>query len=317
VNADRRKPISLIIASRNRRAMLRDSVRSVLAGTVVPAEIVVIDQSDAPDGWFSRPVADRGTEVRYVWTIERGLSRANNLGVRLASHDAVAFTHDDVRVDPSWLAAVWTGLREGGRNTVVTGRIEADSAGEDGFAPTLRVGTVSATYRGRVGYDVLKPLNMAMYRSALEAVGGFDPRLGPGTPFPGAEDSDLGYRLLEAGFTIRYLPDALVHHRAWRTWPEFLPLRWAYGVAQGGFFAKHLRRSDLHILHRFIFDVLRRARRLPRRALREGSRALADPVFIAGNLVGAARWWRAHGVIRESPFPSYGSRCGTGTPADG
>jgi hypothetical protein len=39
---------SLVICSRNRRAMLGDTIRSVLRGTELPSEIVVVDQSDQP-----------------------------------------------------------------------------------------------------------------------------------------------------------------------------------------------------------------------------------------------------------------------------
>jgi len=133
-----------------------------------------------------------------------------------------------------------------------------------------------------------------MYRSALEAVGGFDERLGPGTPFPGAEDADLGFRLLDAGHRIVYVPDALLYHRAWRSDADYLPLRWTYGIAQGAYYAKHLRGGDLHMARRFAMDVLRRIRRFPKRCVRERRKALADPYFVAGNLVGALRWWHLY-----------------------
>lgn len=286
-------PTSLIIASRNRPGMLRETVASILAGTALPAELIIVDQSDRPDETLERMEGEADCRIRYLWTRLRGLCRANNLGAREAAYETLVFTHDDVSVDPAWLATLHGALVESGPDTVVTGRILAGETGRTGgYAPTLRTSTEPATYRGRIGYDVLKPLNMAMFRSALETAGGFDERLGPGTPFPGAEDADLGFRLLEAGFTIRYVPEALVYHRAWRAEAEYLPLRWAYGVAQGAFYAKHLRRNDLHMVRRFVMDALRRARRFPGRLVREPRRALADPIFLAGNVVGALRWWR-------------------------
>ena len=59
------------------------------------------------------------------------------------------------------------------------------------------------------------------------------------THLPGAY-----FRLLEAGYRIVYSPEAVLFHRAWRTPQSYLPLRWAYGVALGGFFAKHLTLRD-------------------------------------------------------------------------
>jgi len=272
--------------------MLIESIQSVLEGEAIPAEILVVDQSDQPDGLVADLTVPPGCSLTYRWTSERGLSRANNLGIEAARYDIVAFTHDDVRADTKWYAALIGRLQEAGQSTVVTGRVVAgDPEVPGGFAPTLTHESEAARYEGRVGKDVLKPLNMALYRSVAEAVGGFDPNLGPGTPFPGAEDADLGFRLLEAGFAIEYLPEATIYHRAWRAPEDYLPLRWAYGLAQGAFFAKHASRSDRYMLRRMGRDWLRRLRRFPRRLSTEGRRALGDPLFITGNVVGAARWY--------------------------
>lgn len=296
-------PVSLIIATRNRPEMLEATLQSLAGSTVLPAEVIVIDQSDHPR---ARPVVTglddlSGTRLRYCWSQTRGLSRANNLGVALAAFDLLLFTHDDVLLDPDWVENLVTALSEGQPRRVVTGRIlpgEAEVTG--GFAPTLRTDERPARYLGRVGFDVLKPLNMGLSRSAFEHAGGFDERLGPGTPFPGAEDADLGFRLLEAGYEIAYVPAATLIHRAWRHGDEYLPLRWRYGLAQGAFFAKHLHRNDWHMLWRFLADGRRRARRFPRRLLQEPGRAWGDPLFLIANLVGAWRWRRHRGRDKRS-----------------
>lgn len=282
---------TLIICSRNRPEMLRDAVESVLGSEELPDELIIVDQSTRPDEALANLRASPDCDIRYVPSNSVGLSRANNIAIAAASHELLVFTHDDVLVEPSWFGAIRRAQIETGRGAVVTGRILAAAAPDGGgYAPTLRVGTTPDVYRGRIGYDVLKPLNMAIPRGALESVGGFDERLGPGTPFPGAEDADLGFRLLEAGYEIHFVPDALLYHRAWRTEGEYLPLRWRYGVAQGGFYAKHFHWRDPHMLERFLRDAARRARHFPGRVVREGRRALGDPLFVAGNVLGAVRW---------------------------
>lgn len=282
---------SLIVCSRDRPEMLRDSVESILRGDELPTELIILDQSRQPNPAVANFPSPTACVLRYIHSDSTGLSRANNLAVEAASHDLLVFTHDDVMVEPSWFGAIRRAQLEAGERAVVTGRILAGAAPhEGGYAPTLQVGTIPDVYRGRIGYDVLKPLNMAVPRAALETVGGFDERLGPGTPFPGAEDADLGFRLLEAGYEIHFVPDALLYHRAWRTEGEYLPLRWRYGVAQGGFYAKHFHWRDPHMLERFLRDAARRARHFPRRLSREGRRALGDPLFVAGNVRGAILW---------------------------
>jgi len=274
--------------------MLRDAVASILSGDTLPAEILIVDQSDHPDEQLGTLRGPEGCTIRYLWSDSVGLCRANNLGVAAAANELLVFTHDDVRVTRDWFGTIVSELLREGKDGVVTGRILASEEAAGGYAPTLRTQTERAVYAGRIGYDVLKPLNMAMYRSALTVVGGFDERLGPGTPFPGAEDADLGFRLLDAGHRIVYVPDALLYHRAWRSDADYLPLRWAYGVAQGAYYAKHLRKGDLHMARRFAMDVLRRIRRFPRRCVREQRKALADVYFVIGNVVGALRWWRLY-----------------------
>jgi GT2 family glycosyltransferase len=287
-------PVTVILCTRNRRQMLLESIATILGGSRVPAELIVMDQSDQEDLLLSRTAAANHSGIRYFWTDVRGLSHANNRAAADATNEILVFTHDDIRADGRWLRELVRPVFSEGRRTVATGRV-VPTAPEipGGFAPTLSRSAKPAVYEGRLHFDVIKPLNMAIHRSALLEVGGFDEDLGPGTPFPGAEDADLGHRLLEAGFRIVYVPDAVIHHRAWRPAQDYLPLRWNYGVAQGAFYAKHFRVNDRHMLWRMRRNASRRLRRFPFRLWREGSRAFGDPLFLAGNLVGAVRWWRS------------------------
>lgn len=281
---------TVVVATCDRPAMMQSVVESILAAAAIPAELIIVDQSTLA---HPAPWSAEGCEVRYVHSTIRSLSRANNLAARLAAHEVLVFTHDDVLVDPDWLEALTDRIDTDRPRTVVTGRVVAtDPEVDGGFAPALNISTEPRSYRGRVGYDVLKPMNFAICRAWFEEVGGFDERLGPGTIFPGAEDSDFGFRLLEAGSTLEYVPAAVVRHRAWRDGRAYLPLRWQYGVAQGAFYAKHLTRHDLHMLGRMRDDVRRRAVSFPGRLRRERSRALGDPLFVIGNVVGGARWRR-------------------------
>src|SRR5690349_5294821 len=95
-------PTSLIICTRNRAGMLADTVESILAGDMLPTEIVIVDQSDRSAERESACWRNRGSHIRYVWTNAAGLSRANNVGAATAQHDVLVFTHDDVRVAASW-----------------------------------------------------------------------------------------------------------------------------------------------------------------------------------------------------------------------
>jgi GT2 family glycosyltransferase len=289
-------PATVVVCSRNRPQLLLDTVESVLAGDELPAELVVIDQSDAPHEALAARASDAASRVRYLWTRETGVSRGRNAGLAAARHDIVAFTDDDVFVDRNWLAALVRALAAAGPRAVVTGRVLSTPAeAPGGFAPALVASEVPAVYEGRPGRDVLEAGNMAAYRAALQAVGGFDESLGPGTRFPAGEDNDFGYRLLAAGLRILYVPGATLYHRAWREGGEYLPLRWRYGIGQGAYYAKHLSLADRYMLRRMGKLVVRHATLAARRAPREPRPALGHLVYIAGLLVGATRWRLARG----------------------
>jgi GT2 family glycosyltransferase len=284
-------PASLVLCTRNRPELLRDTVRSILDGDEVPAELVVLDQSDAPVPGLPALAGGRPCEVRHVPSRTVGLGRARNEGIAAARHDLLAFIDDDMWVDPHWWGALVRALAAAGERAVVTGRVLAappEVAG--GIAPSIMDGEERRVYRGRLGQDVLAAGNMALPRRALEEIGPFDERLGAGGRFPSSEDNDFGFRLLRAGWSIVYEPAAVLYHRAWRTKGDFPRVRWCYGLGQGAFYAKHLR-NDRSLLGRFGGDLARQARKLPARLRERELRLMAsDLAYAAGLLAGMAGW---------------------------
>jgi GT2 family glycosyltransferase len=294
---------AVIVCSRNRPALLADAVQSVLQGERAPDELVVVDQSDRRDEALASRVPERGCVVRYVWDPARGVSRARNLGLETATTEAVVFTDDDVLVDRGWLAAMLTALEDLGPGGVVTGRVLATTGETDGgWAPALVDDDEPAVYQGRIARDVLEAGNMAAHRRTLAELGGFDPTLGPGTPYPAGEDNDMGLRLLAAGCRIRYEPRALIYHRAWRGPQEYIPLRWRYGIGQGAYYAKHLSFRDRYMIGR-LGRLLRRHLWLAAKRLRREPRAAGGHLaYVAGVLTGVAR----RGLARVAPSTGHG-----------
>jgi GT2 family glycosyltransferase len=286
---------SLVVCSRNRPEMLLAVVESVLTGDELPAELVIVDQSDAPHATLAQRGGVRDCEVRYLWSTTIGLCRANNIGMREARHEIVAFTHDDVLATPTWFGSLVRALVAAGRSAVVTGRVLPSAPETPGaFAPSTRVDETPSIVQGRTGAEILHPMNMAMYRDAVERAGGFDERIGPGTPFPGGEDHDLEFRLRDAGYRIHYVPEAVVYHRAWREAGDYLPVRWRYGRGQGAYYAKHLRRDDSWMLKRMRGDLAHRGLRFLRRLPRQPRLALGDLLFSLGMLSAVAEWLLLH-----------------------
>ena len=70
-------------------------------------------------------------------------------------------------------------------------------------------------------------------RTALSDVGGFDEGLKYG------EDVDLVWRLVEAGWTVRYQPSAVVRHRSRESLKAWLRQRYGYGTGHGALARRH------------------------------------------------------------------------------
>jgi len=282
-------PSTLVIATRNRPELLRECVQSILRGDDVPAELVIIDQSEQRGPGLE--AADARCRVRHLFSRSVGVARARNEGLAAASHDLVAFTDDDMIAPASWFGALIRALVAAGPRAVVTGRVLSTAAERVGaFAPAVVVRDTPAVYEGRIGTDALAGGNMAMSCSVAAIVGGFDERLGAGSRFPAAEDNDFGYRLLEAGYRIVYVPTALLYHRAWRPGWAYWVVRWRYGRGKGGFYSKHLSLRDRYVLRRMLRDILSRLLRFPWFLVRHPFRAGGDPFYVCGVLFGVLDW---------------------------
>jgi glycosyltransferase involved in cell wall biosynthesis len=289
-------PVSIVMCSRNRPALLRDTIRSVLATPPLPAELVVVDQGDEPDPVVAAMGTVDGSSVVHVPSTTRGLSRARNIGLRAASHPVVVLLDDDMLVEPGWLEPLVTAVA-GAPGTVATGRVLAapPEAGAAALPPAALVAHEEPTVaRGPQPRDVMPGANVAVHRDEVLALGGYDERLGAGTRFGAADDNDMGHRLLLAGATIRHEPRSVVLHRAWRPEAELRRLRWAYGRGKGAFYAKHLQLRDRWIARRLARDLARRAKRALT-ALPRAPRTTAAELFtIAAILAGVGEW-----LVRE------------------
>jgi GT2 family glycosyltransferase len=242
--------ISVLIATADRPRLLADCLESLAASCFSDAEVLVLDQSR--DGG-SLPASARagGPELIHIRCPRRGKSAALNVGVARARGSLLAFTDDDCRVAEDWLEVMGRADADPAERCTLTGEVlGGDMEGSAVVAPSLRVGGPERVYRSPASRDVLFGNNMAIPAEVLRQVGPFDESLGPGTGAPAAEDNDLGYRILKAGFPIRYLPALQVIHRSWRGEGEQVSLFRSYGVGQGAFYGKHARRGDLHMVTR-------------------------------------------------------------------
>lgn len=234
-------PITVVIATRDRPALLEAAVSAVRAALRHGDGLIVVDSaSRSPE---VRRVAEAlGAEV--VRCDRAGASLARNTGWRAARSDLVAFTDDDCIPEPGWLAALASVFASMPSAAFVTGSVRSAGPppGRGQIEVSLHEEEHPATFDG--SSDPTAPghgANMAWRRGVLEELGGLDEALGPGTRLQGAEDVDLFWRALRAGHVGYYEPAAAVCHRHWRTRRQQVRAYYGYGVGSGALAVKQAR----------------------------------------------------------------------------
>jgi GT2 family glycosyltransferase len=250
-----------------RPEQLRSCVQSLTQLDYPNFEIVVVDNrhEPAPASEVLESLAPL-PGVRIVRERRPGISAARNRGVEATTADVVAFTDDDVRVHPRWLAALGRRFASDPGLDAVTGLVlpdeletdaqllfEQSGSGPDrGYQPVnfrlapsgpwwqqlLSVPTIerhesgipTATFPFYATGELGIGSNMAYRTSALHSLGGFDLALGVGTATCGGEDLAMLLELLLDGRLLGYEPSAIVHHTHRRTLEDLEVQLRGYGV---------------------------------------------------------------------------------------
>jgi len=198
---------SVVVATCNRAELVEQTLAALTAQVgVEDYEIVVIDDGSRDD--TAATLARLGGVHERLVTLShprnRGPAAARNTGWRAAKAPIVAFTDDDCRPEPEWLAGLLAGLQSA---DIVQGRTLPRPDQQDNLGPFSR------TMRVEFEEGYYETCNIAYRREWLEELGGFDESF----RFPYGEDTDLAWRAKEAGARTSFAPDALVFHEVWQS----------------------------------------------------------------------------------------------------
>jgi glycosyltransferase involved in cell wall biosynthesis len=241
--------VSVIICTRNRSASLlrtMESVRNLRVSSSVEWELVVVDNNSIDDtsATVKSFAASSGLSVRYVFEAGRGLSRARNAGLRVARGEIIAFTDDDMLVEPDWLMCIVDQCGQHPTVPVFFGQTHVMRSNQPKLA--IREGDIPVTYQFPCApNEPGSGNNMILRRGIVSSLGEFDTSLGAGTKLGSSEDTDFSYRVLYSGAAIRYCPEIVALHDHDRLSPAAVrSLLFVYGRGRGGFFAKYMIKRD-------------------------------------------------------------------------
>ncbi len=216
-------------------------VDALLRQTRLPDAIYAVDNgsTDGTYDWLLER-AKQEPRLRVLREIKPGPAAARNAALGIVEEGIVAFTDADCVPEPPWLASLLAAYT-GPDVTAVAGSIA-------GYQPRtlveryLSIAAFPLPHEACVVHEGAPFLgfstaNLSMRTEALRQVGGFDEDLPP------AEDYDLCWRIVRAGGSIIYMPQARVQHIHRSTLRAMLRRMFQYGAAHPGFVRKHFRGS--------------------------------------------------------------------------
>jgi glucosyl-dolichyl phosphate glucuronosyltransferase len=212
--------LSIIIPTRNRARMvetLLDSIRELVGLEKLQPQIIVGDNNSQDETWKLLHTIAKNFPLPLVLlkVQKRGKSAVMNEALRAAGGDVIAFLDDDVAVQENWLSAVEQFFQKNEYHAA-QGVIRI----RPGRAQNPEIHALINRYRTIPNIDFgpdikhshsLDGANFAVSRQALDKVGFFDERLGPGASGT-SEDVDFARRLRQEGFRIGYMREAIVYH---------------------------------------------------------------------------------------------------------
>jgi glycosyltransferase involved in cell wall biosynthesis len=261
--------VSVIVSTHERPEQLQQCLRSLASLHYPEYEIIVIDNApvtNATADLIQQTYRDVPW-VRYIREDRPGASWARNRGIMAAQGEILAFTDDDVVVDPCWLIELVRAFSIADDVACVTGLtmpLELETPAQFWFE---EYGEFSKNVTPRI-FDMaeyhpkmpLHPYTAGQFGSGvstaftaafLESVNGFDPALGPGVPARAGEDLALFFQAVMHGHKLVYAPASLLYHLHRREYASLRQQIYNYGVGLSAYLTKSLFDNP-----RLIFDLI-------------------------------------------------------------
>jgi polysaccharide biosynthesis protein PslH len=242
-NGTVRPSVSIVVATHGRPAFLADCVKSIAADMDDGDELVVVECCNSEAG---TALAGLAVPVTHLHSPHTSKCAKLNAGIRATRGDVILVTDDDCRVPPGWVEAMSRPFA----NPVVGatfGRVLGLSAAPGSSLPAIPPGPAPPEL-----WFYAHGASMAIRTEAIADVGGFDERLGPGTPAGSGEEHDLVLRFAARGWTCEIADAPPVDHLGWRDSDQSMRNLLAYQRGSGTYLGTGLRRDAGRALKRLL-----------------------------------------------------------------
>jgi GT2 family glycosyltransferase len=214
---------SVVVCSYNGATTIGQTCRALLDVDYPDFEVIVVDDG-SDDGTAAIAEEFAFTVIR---TENQGLSAARNTGAEAATGEYIAYLDDDAWPDPHWLKHLVNTFQQGGFAAVGGPNIPPSDESTVARCVAHSPGGPIHVLLDDVRAEHVPGCNLAVRRSDLDEIGGFDPRFRVA-----GDDVDLCWRLEERGLEIGFSPGAMVWHRRRDSVRGFLRQQRGYGRAE-------------------------------------------------------------------------------------
>lgn len=228
-------PVTVVVCAYNEERRIGDCLDSLARVDYPDLQVVVCD-----DGSSDRTLElARRSGFEVLALPHGGLSAARNAGLAAARGDIVAYLDADAACHPEWPYHLALAFRDA--DVVVAGgpNLPFPDVGLVERAVALSPGNPVEVLTGDDRAEHVPGCNLAVRRSALEGIGGFE------TAYTAAgDDVDVCWRLLDLGGQIAFSPAAQVHHHRRDTVRGYLRQQRGYGRAERMLMGQHRHRFN-------------------------------------------------------------------------
>jgi mycofactocin system glycosyltransferase len=289
--------VTVVIPVRDRAAELARCLAA--AGTGYP--VLVVDDGSADPAAVAAVCAAHGARL-VRRQVNGGPGPARNSALGATGTELIAFLDSDCVPPPDWIAGL-AGHFADPLVAAVAPRIVGAAAGPGGSPPeasTLDLGDRPARVAPMTRVAYVPTAALVLRRGALG--GGFDEALRYG------EDVDLVWRLIEAGWRVRYEPAVRVAHAEPASRPALLRRRFRYGTSAAPLTRRHPGAVAPLVLQPW--PTITMAALLARRPLAAGAAFSVSIALLTGRL--RANGLPSRGVVRPMAGGVWQTWLGTG-----
>jgi GT2 family glycosyltransferase len=223
--------VSVIVPVYNAEKTIGPLISTLRSQTIPPDEIILVDDGSS-DGTKELILAESG--VRYFSQENSGPATARNLGAEKSVNQLLFFTDSDCQPQKNWIEQ---GVKvfEDPQVSIISGSYGISNT------KSLLARCIHSEIRFRHLHlmpdfpQAFGSYNFAIRKDAFLKVGGFDSQYRSAS----GEDNDLSYRLIKAGYRIRFNRQMLVNHSHQENWQKYLKEQFRHGYWRVKMYREH------------------------------------------------------------------------------